>query len=485
MIWSSTVTNIAVPSGARYIGIRYDNSPSLSIFISVDQSTSTPQWPIYNATASPPVWALFTSARALCVRAEGQPAGGGNTYYSSQWCPAPNYPNLPAATFYQCSAWLGDTLYVQTPSSTGTPANTIQRYTLGGSWTTGVSVTVTRTGSTLTAAAGKLYLIGGSSSAVTTGSTDIYEYTPSTGTWVLRAPMPAALSGHSAHNWGDSVIFVVCGPWAGGTGVYAYRIASNTWITSTTFTGAARRSHAGGIVGNKIFIACGFPFTKTFYIGTIGSNASTVTWASQPDVPTPAFFTGLSRVGGVALEGAFYVVCGERGGPGGYSDSVRVWSIANNSWMSTIISGKPGGGVSNMWAAPTARKINDTVKVFVPGGYNGVGISNFNVIGCGPSIPVAVEPINAQIPETFTLSQNYPNPFNPSTTISFGLPKSSNIKLIVYDLLGREVKALVNEFRQAGNYSVNFDASNLASGVYLYKLEAEGFVSSKKMLLIK
>jgi hypothetical protein len=52
-------------------------------------------------------------------------------------------------------------------------------------------------------------------------------------------------------------------------------------------------------------------------------------------------------------------------------------------------------------------------------------------------------------------------------------------------LLGREVKALVNEFRQAGNYSVNFDASNLASGVYLYKLEAEGFVSSKKMLLIK
>jgi hypothetical protein len=393
---------------------------------------------------------------------------------------------LPAATFYQCSAWIGDTLYVQAPSSTGTPANTILRYTLGGTWTTGVSVPVTRAGSTLTAAGGKMYLIGGSSTAVTTGSTDIYEYNPASGIWTLKAPMPAALSGHSSMNWGDSVIFVCCGPWAaGGTGVYAYRIGSDTWITSTAFTGAARRSQAGGISGNKLFIGGGFPFTKTFYIGTIGANASTVTWVQGPDVPTGAPITGLSRVGGVGMEGAFYVVCGERGTVTLNSDSVHVWSVNTNAWIRSI-SGKPGGGVSNMWAAPTAKKVNDTVKVFVPGGYSGTaGISNFDVIGCGPSIPVAIDPIYSQTPLVYTLSQNYPNPFNPSTTINFGLPKASNVKLIVYDILGREVIVLVNEFKTAGTYKVDFDAANLSSGVYFYTIKVNDFTATKKMLLIK
>ena len=411
--------------------------------------------------------------------------GGGNTYYSSNWCPANTYPSLPSATFYECSAWIGDTLYVQTPTTTGTPANTVLRYTLGGTWTTGVPLPVTRTGSTLTSAGGKLYCIGGSSVGVTTGSTDIYEYTPSTGTWTLRAPMPASLSGHSAHNWGDSVVFVVCGPWTGGTGVYAYRIGSNTWITSTTFTGSARRSQSGGISGNKIFIAGGFPFTKTFYIGTIGSNASTITWAAGPDVPTGAPITGLSRVGGVAMDGAFYVVCGERGAVTGNSDSVHVWSINTNVWIRSI-SGKPGGGVSNMWAAVTAKKVNDTVKIFLPGGYSGTaGITNFDVIGCGPSIPVGISNNNNQIPEVYTLSQNYPNPFNPTTTIKFGLPKAANVKLVIYDIVGREVNVLVNEFKPVGNYTVNFDGSSLASGVYFYKITAGSFTDVKKMVLIK
>ena len=89
------------------------------------------------------------------------------------------------------------------------------------------------------------------------------------------------------------------------------------------------------------------------------------------------------------------------------------------------------------------------------------------------------------IPETFILEQNYPNPFNPSTRISYQLPVSGNVTLKVYDLLGREVATLVNEEKPAGSYEVSFDASQLSSGVYLYRLSSGSFIETKKMILMK
>jgi subtilisin-like proprotein convertase family protein len=90
-----------------------------------------------------------------------------------------------------------------------------------------------------------------------------------------------------------------------------------------------------------------------------------------------------------------------------------------------------------------------------------------------------------EIPNNYSLNQNYPNPFNPMTTISFDIPKADNVKLVVYDLLGREVALLVNQFRQAGTYDVQFDGSTLSSGVYFYRLETGSFTETKKMLLVK
>ncbi len=90
-----------------------------------------------------------------------------------------------------------------------------------------------------------------------------------------------------------------------------------------------------------------------------------------------------------------------------------------------------------------------------------------------------------EIPDNYSLSQNYPNPFNPTTRISYGLPKASNVKMVVYDILGKEVATLVNEFTQAGSHEVVFNASTLASGAYFYKIEAGDFVQIKKMLLLK
>jgi hypothetical protein len=89
------------------------------------------------------------------------------------------------------------------------------------------------------------------------------------------------------------------------------------------------------------------------------------------------------------------------------------------------------------------------------------------------------------LPVEYSLYQNYPNPFNPTTKINYDLPEAGNISLIVYDILGRRVKVLVNDNQQAGRYEVSFNASNLASGVYIYQLRAEKFVSTKKMILLR
>jgi hypothetical protein len=96
------------------------------------------------------------------------------------------------------------------------------------------------------------------------------------------------------------------------------------------------------------------------------------------------------------------------------------------------------------------------------------------------------------VPTEFLLSQNYPNPFNPSTKIKYQIPASLNpskggtsVTLKVYDLLGREVVTLVNEEQSAGIYEVEFDASELSSGIYMYQIRAGSLMQTKKMVLIR
>lgn len=92
---------------------------------------------------------------------------------------------------------------------------------------------------------------------------------------------------------------------------------------------------------------------------------------------------------------------------------------------------------------------------------------------------------NDALPTTFALEQNYPNPFNPSTMINYSLPEAAKVSVVVYDMLGQKVADLVNAQKNAGHHTVNFDASALSSGVYIYQIRAADFVQSKKMLLIK
>ncbi len=128
--------------------------------------------------------------------------------------------------------------------------------------------------------------------------------------------------------------------------------------------------------------------------------------------------------------------------------------------------------------------VQDTDKIFVTGSANfsGTGIAFYTL---RYSTFNAIEPISTIIPKSFQLKQNYPNPFNPVTSIRFDVPRSSFVKVSVYDIMGREVENLVNEQLSAGEYMVKWDAIKYSSGIYFYSIATDGYQSTKKMILTK
>ena len=111
------------------------------------------------------------------------------------------------------------------------------------------------------------------------------------------------------------------------------------------------------------------------------------------------------------------------------------------------------------------------------------GLVNISIEG-SPVLPKDLL-VEAITPKEYFLEQNYPNPFNPVTTINYQLPKSGSVTLKVFDILGNEIRTLVNEQKEMGKYTIQFYASSLASGMYVYQLRVNDYTSTKKMLLVK
>jgi hypothetical protein len=103
----------------------------------------------------------------------------------------------------------------------------------------------------------------------------------------------------------------------------------------------------------------------------------------------------------------------------------------------------------------------------------------------GPEPPANINGLNDNLPKEFRLYQNFPNPFNPITSIKFDVPRLTFVKIKVYDVLGKEVSELVNMDMEAGRYEVNWDGTNLASGIYFYRLQTKNYTETKIMLIIK
>ncbi len=133
--------------------------------------------------------------------------------------------------------------------------------------------------------------------------------------------------------------------------------------------------------------------------------------------------------------------------------------------------------------APTCAIYKNGSDKYSALAYSGFGPTN--VFFNSESLITGITQTGNSIPSGYKLGQNYPNPFNPVTNVEFSLPKSSIVKLSVYDILGREVEVIVNEFLTAGTYKADWNAANHPSGVYFYKLESEGFADTKKMILVK
>jgi hypothetical protein len=158
--------------------------------------------------------------------------------------------------------------------------------------------------------------------------------------------------------------------------------------------------------------------------------------------------------------------------------STGVWRTTDKGVSWSNFSG--GALLSTYIVRALAFKLSPDSTVYAGvAGTTGFGVYEYSFI------PVGVEPPGSNVPSSFALYQNYPNPFNPVTNIQYDIPKASNVSLKVYDMGGREISTLVNESKQPGTYNISFDASNLSSGAYFYKLTAGDFTKTMKMILVK
>jgi len=169
-----------------------------------------------------------------------------------------------------------------------------------------------------------------------------------------------------------------------------------------------------------------------------------------------------------------------------YAASFQWFTSIDTGWVTStqgrIMFTSDGG--SNFIAYPTGTT-SDLNRIFFINDTTGWVAGNNGVILARNAGLLGIQLINNELPQSFSLSQNYPNPFNPVTRIKFNLPVSSDVKLVIYDVLGREIETLLNENKKPGSYEVNWDGSRYASGVYFYKLITDEFVETKKMVLVK
>lgn len=481
-------SNVMIAGGRFFVGARGLMAFSYEALAPISFRT----WEFTNG------WAPYRSGdvQDIIIRASVRPTAPPVAANPDTVCYAGPIPAYPTGVFGHASENLGDTLYIVGSSLAGTPSTAVYTYSMTTrTWSAGVPLPTAKSGGDLVRCGSSLYYIGGGLTAITAGDAAQYKYTPGAG-WTAIANIPTPVTGNVAECWGDSVIFCMAGGWSTYlTTVQVYRPASNTWSTSTPIP-VGRRSFAGGLWGNKLFVAAGFSgtFRNDFYVGTIGADANTITWAPGPNVPFRG--TGSSRPGGHAVNGRFYFITGETTPAPTLQDSIYIWDIAGSTWLPQIIRGRGAGTSSNYWGVVSSTVRGNNLTIWIPGG----GLTGTTQWGLYALVDdcntVDVEPVSDGIPTEYALSQNYPNPFNPTTTLQYSLPRTSHVTLKIYNILGQEVATLVNELHGAGVFQAVWNGQNhaglqVATGVYFYSLVAKSvdnkstFVNIKKMLLMK
>jgi hypothetical protein len=189
--------------------------------------------------------------------------------------------------------------------------------------------------------------------------------------------------------------------------------------------------------------------------------------------------------------------------PGKLSRDMRSSAVDGNLWDFEVDNSADQSSITMRWEL-TAKASGDQMRLVDVSNNQFIDMSSaaqysfrthsenkFKVIvGTADFVQSQITKLKSELPQSFALAPNYPNPFNPQTQIRFDIAKASNVKLKVYNILGQEVTTLINQFYNTGRYSVTWNGKDTrgleaASGVYIYRLETEGFSKSRKMLLIK
>jgi hypothetical protein len=235
---------------------------------------------------------------------------------------------------------------------------------------------------------------------------------------------------------------------------------------------------------------------------TKSSDAHSGSWAAEGNVAAvtsfnvaPALYSG--------EEGDLGIPINSR--PASLEGYYKLTSAENDFLQIQVFLYKNGSGVGvgakDLNVVGSYTKFNCDIVYFVPGGdvpdtaliiitvanssfFTHVGTKMF-IDDLSWSSTTDISNSDNQIPNKFSLGQNYPNPFNPSTRIQYQVSSNSQVNLKVYDVLGNEVATLVDEYKPAGNYEIEFSAENLSSGIYFYKLQSNNFVETKKMILLR
>ena len=393
-------------------------------------------------------------------------------------------------------------------------------------WITKTSMSVARGVMAEAVLNNTIYVIGGSLDAYT--STWVVEaYDAATDSWALKANLPQKLCGSSAGTVNDKIYVIGGSTSIFGSGhvvgsVYEYNPVSDSWMGKSNIPTPLMFA-TSAVVNGKIYVIGGCPFgLNSAYKSVYEYDSATDTWAQKSDMPTARFLASAT-----AVDGKIYVFGGMPNLYGNgfstvevYDPSADTWNVkenmpiprcahsssAVNGYIYIFSGGERMGTVNNnvleynptdaIWSTktsiPTPRVGLAACfiegKIYVIGGMDISNIRLSKVEAYDPSIDITgVEEQNnsENTPVDYLLYQNYPNPFNPTTKLSWQLPVGSRQTLKIYDVLGRELATLVNEYKLAGKYEVEFDASNLSSGIYFYQIKAGNFIQTRKMILLK
>ena len=320
---------------------------------------------------------------------------------------------------------------------------------------------------------GRLYVLGGYETSNFSSSSRVLEYDQNNNQWIPKADMPRSRGAGVAVSY-NSKIYVIGGVFfqvALATNEM-YDPVENNWTLRASMP-TAREHLAAAVIDSLIYVVGGR--NSAGNLNTLEAySPATNSWRTLQ-----AMSTARGGLAAAALHGRLYVFGGEffdPEGPGVFEE-VEEYDPVTNNWRELAPMPVPRHGMG-------AVAVGDSIFVIGGGPVAGFGVSNVNSLFLPPATTTAVESDSRQ-PDGFSLFQNYPNPFNPITSIEYSLPEEVYVTLKVYDVLGREVAALVDGMQTPGYKSADFDASNLPSGIYFFKLIAGTFTEVKKMLLTK